>query len=107
MWTRQIQGNAVFSIHHVIFILLDRVFICFILVLLLCSSGLTCPAADFVEESFLLAAKNSLSEEGLFVINLVTRSSTVKDAVYSSLKKVKVGSYKKMISKIISYLRRR
>ncbi|KAL3628305.1 hypothetical protein CASFOL_027351 [Castilleja foliolosa] len=52
------------------------------------SSGLTCPAEDFVEESFLLSAKNSLSEEGLFVINLVTRSSTVKNAVYSSLKKV-------------------
>ncbi|KAL8026597.1 hypothetical protein ABFX02_14G038600 [Erythranthe guttata] len=52
------------------------------------SSGLTCPAADFVTESFLLAAKNSLSEEGLFIINLVSRSSAVKGAVYSSLKSV-------------------
>ncbi|KAL3634275.1 hypothetical protein CASFOL_021329 [Castilleja foliolosa] len=52
------------------------------------SSGLTCPAEDFVEESFLLSAKKSLSEEGLFVINLVTRSSTVMNAAYSSLKKV-------------------
>ncbi|XP_057783661.1 uncharacterized protein LOC131001316 [Salvia miltiorrhiza] len=52
------------------------------------SSGLTCPEADFVEESFMLAAKESLSEQGLFIINLVSRSSTVKDAVYSRLKKV-------------------
>ncbi|KAL6580735.1 hypothetical protein OROMI_006658 [Orobanche minor] len=50
------------------------------------SSGLTCPAADFVEESFLLAVKYSLSEQGLFIINLVSRSSTVKGAIYSRLK---------------------
>ncbi|XP_073030491.1 uncharacterized protein [Primulina eburnea] len=52
------------------------------------SSGLTCPAADFVEESFLLTAKNSLSEQGLFIVNLVSRSSAVKVPVYSRLKKV-------------------
>lgn len=52
------------------------------------SSGLTCPAADFVEESFLSTAKNSLSEQGLFIVNLVSRSSTVKVPVYSRLKKV-------------------
>ncbi|GFP80678.1 methyltransferase-like protein 13 [Phtheirospermum japonicum] len=52
------------------------------------SSGLTCPAADFVEESFLLTVKDSLSEQGLFIINLVSRSSTVKSAVYSRLKMV-------------------
>ncbi|XP_042059223.1 eEF1A lysine and N-terminal methyltransferase-like [Salvia splendens] len=52
------------------------------------SSGLTCPEADFVEEYFLLAAKESLSEQGLFIINLVSRSSTMKDAVYTRLKKV-------------------
>ncbi|XP_011073798.1 methyltransferase-like protein 13 isoform X2 [Sesamum indicum] len=52
------------------------------------SSGLTCPAADFVDESFLLTVKNSLSEQGLFIINLVSRSSAVKGAVYSRLKKV-------------------
>ncbi|KAK4387993.1 eEF1A lysine and N-terminal methyltransferase [Sesamum angolense] len=52
------------------------------------SSGLTCPAADFVDESFLLTVKNSLSEQGLFIINLVSRSSAAKVAVYSRLKKV-------------------
>lgn len=52
------------------------------------SSGLTCPAADFIEESFLLTAKRFLSEQGLFVINLVSRSSTIKDMVFSRMKLV-------------------
>ncbi|CAA0819857.1 S-adenosyl-L-methionine-dependent methyltransferases superfamily protein [Striga hermonthica] len=52
------------------------------------SSGLTCPAVDFVEESFLLTVKDSLSERGLFIINLVSRSSTVKGAIYLRLKAV-------------------
>ncbi|KAH0739845.1 hypothetical protein KY290_038550 [Solanum tuberosum] len=52
------------------------------------SSGLSCPAADFVEESFLMAAKNSLSDQGLFVINLVSRSQAIKDSIYSKLKSV-------------------
>ncbi|KAL3506430.1 hypothetical protein ACH5RR_031812 [Cinchona calisaya] len=52
------------------------------------SSGLTCPAADFIEESFLLTARNSLSEQGLFVINLVSRSPTIKDLVFSRMKTV-------------------
>ncbi|KAI3459687.1 hypothetical protein Pfo_016350 [Paulownia fortunei] len=52
------------------------------------SYGLSSPAAGFVEESFLLNIKNSLSEEGLFVFNLVSRSSAVKGAVYSRLKMV-------------------
>lgn len=52
------------------------------------SSGLTCPAADFVEESFLQIVKDSLSEQGLFVINLVSRSSAIKDIVVSRMKAV-------------------
>ncbi|CAI9776988.1 unnamed protein product [Fraxinus pennsylvanica] len=52
------------------------------------SSGLTCPASDFVEESFLSTVKNSLSEQGLFVINLVSRSLAVKDKVFSRLQTV-------------------
>ncbi|XP_051129561.1 uncharacterized protein LOC127250360 isoform X2 [Andrographis paniculata] len=50
------------------------------------SSGLTCPATDFVEESFLLSVKNSLTEQGIFVINLVSRSPSLKAAIYSRLK---------------------
>ncbi|XP_038720807.1 eEF1A lysine and N-terminal methyltransferase isoform X2 [Tripterygium wilfordii] len=52
------------------------------------SSGITCPAADFIEESFLLTVKDVLSEEGLFVINLVSRSSAAKDMVISRMKAV-------------------
>ncbi|GKV28678.1 hypothetical protein SLEP1_g37697 [Rubroshorea leprosula] len=52
------------------------------------SSGMTCPAADFVEESFLLIVKDTLSEKGLFVVNLVTRSSAVKEMVISRMKMV-------------------
>ncbi|XP_021593869.1 eEF1A lysine and N-terminal methyltransferase isoform X2 [Manihot esculenta] len=52
------------------------------------SSGMTCPAADFVEESFLLTVKDSLSEQGLFVVNLVSRSSAIKDMVIERMKTV-------------------
>ncbi|OMO88574.1 Methyltransferase type 11 [Corchorus olitorius] len=52
------------------------------------SSGMTCPAADFVEESFLRTVKNTLSEQGLFVINLVSRSPAIKDAVVSRMREV-------------------
>ncbi|XP_040944373.1 eEF1A lysine and N-terminal methyltransferase isoform X2 [Gossypium hirsutum] len=52
------------------------------------SSGLRCPAADFVEESFLQNVKDTLSEQGLFVINLVSRSPAIKDAVVSRMKEV-------------------
>nr|DAD23992.1 TPA_asm: hypothetical protein HUJ06_025455 [Nelumbo nucifera] len=52
------------------------------------SSGITCPPADFVEESFLLSVKESLSEGGLFVINLVSRSPTIREMVVSRMKVV-------------------
>lgn len=52
------------------------------------SSGLTCPASDFVEESFLKTGKDSLSENGLFVINLVSRSVAIKEMVVSRMKDV-------------------
>ncbi|KAM7261401.1 hypothetical protein ACFE04_008768 [Oxalis oulophora] len=50
------------------------------------SSGMTCPAADFVEQSFLQTALDSLSEQGLFVVNLVTRSAAIKDSIVSRMK---------------------
>ncbi|CAH9120890.1 unnamed protein product [Cuscuta epithymum] len=52
------------------------------------SSGLRCPAADFIEESFLTAVKDSLSEQGLFIINLVSRSPAIKDLVFSRMKSI-------------------
>lgn len=52
------------------------------------SSGMACPAADFVEESFLLTVKDTLSEQGLFIVNLVSRSPAVKDTIISRMKAV-------------------
>lgn len=53
---------------------------------------MACPAADFVEESFLLTVKDVLSKQGLFIINLVSRSPSVKEMVISRLKEVRVTS---------------
>ncbi|XP_015887230.2 uncharacterized protein LOC107422309 isoform X1 [Ziziphus jujuba] len=52
------------------------------------SSGMTCPAAAFVEESFLHTVKDALSQKGLFVINLVSRSQAIKESVISRMKEV-------------------
>ncbi|KAF9619423.1 hypothetical protein IFM89_006998 [Coptis chinensis] len=43
---------------------------------------------DFVEESFLMSMKKSLSEGGLFVINLVLRSTAIRETVVSRIKTV-------------------
>ncbi|XP_043722244.1 eEF1A lysine and N-terminal methyltransferase isoform X2 [Telopea speciosissima] len=52
------------------------------------SSGMTCPPANFVEESFLFSVKKSLSEGGLFVINLVSRSPSIREMVVSRMRAV-------------------
>ncbi|XP_027917593.1 methyltransferase-like protein 13 [Vigna unguiculata] len=52
------------------------------------SSGLACPAPDFLDESFLETVKDKLSENGLFVVNLVSRSQAIKDTALSKMKKV-------------------
>ncbi|XP_058731713.1 uncharacterized protein LOC131603429 isoform X2 [Vicia villosa] len=52
------------------------------------SSGLACPAPDFLEESFLETVKEKLSEEGLFVVNLVSRSQAIKETALLKMKKV-------------------
>ncbi|KAL6185703.1 hypothetical protein ACLB2K_041830 [Fragaria x ananassa] len=52
------------------------------------SSGMTCPAADFVDESFLQSVTDALTEKGIFIINLVSRSQDIKDTVISRMKLV-------------------
>ncbi|KNA23972.1 hypothetical protein SOVF_019750, partial [Spinacia oleracea] len=52
------------------------------------SSGLSCPAADFVEDSFFATVKDVLSEQGLFVINLVSRSPSIKEVIVSRMRTV-------------------
>lgn len=56
--------------------------------IILNSSGLACPAPDFLDESFLETVKDKLSEQGLFVVNLVSRSQTIKDTIHVRMKKV-------------------
>lgn len=53
------------------------------------SSGLSCPPENFVEDPFLQKAKEFISEGGLFIINLVSRSSSVREMVVSRLKAVR------------------
>ncbi|MED6130775.1 hypothetical protein PIB30_003795 [Stylosanthes scabra] len=52
------------------------------------SSAMACPAPDFVDESFLETVKDKLSDQGLFIVNLVSRSQTIKDMVLLKMKKV-------------------
>ncbi|KAG0456449.1 hypothetical protein HPP92_024237 [Vanilla planifolia] len=49
------------------------------------SHGLACPPPDFVEESFLTSVNDFLSGDGLFIINLVSRSPAIKQMVISRL----------------------
>lgn len=53
------------------------------------SSGLSCPAPGFVEDHFLRIVKDALSEQGLFVTNLVSRSPSIKEMVISRIKSVR------------------
>lgn len=53
---------------------------------------MTCPAADFVDESFLQSVKDALTEKGIFIINLVSRSQDIKDTVISRMKLVRKGN---------------
>ncbi|KAL7081429.1 hypothetical protein ACP275_14G039300 [Erythranthe tilingii] len=52
------------------------------------SSGLISPEAEFVEEPFLLAAKDSLSDKGLFILKLATGYPGVRAAAHSKLQTV-------------------
>lgn len=51
---------------------------------------MTRPAAYFVEVSFLLTVRDALSEQGLFIVNLVSRSQAAKDMVISRMKTMRM-----------------
>lgn len=57
------------------------------------SSGLSCPAKDFVEDSFFTMVKDVLSEQGLFIVNLVSRSPSIKNSIISRIKMVFAHTY--------------
>lgn len=52
------------------------------------SQALSCPPECFVSEEFLTASKDLLAEGGLFVLNLCTRSSEVRDSIQNRLESV-------------------
>lgn len=52
------------------------------------SSGMSCPPAEFLEESFLSAVRRRLCEGGMLVINLVARAKAPHITVPEKLKKV-------------------
>eukprot|EP01018_Ginkgo_biloba_P035512 Gb_15125 [translate_table: standard] len=52
------------------------------------STGLTCPHFNFVEESFLETAKESLVAGGILILNLVSRSTSVHEMVISRMEAV-------------------
>lgn len=54
---------------------------------------MTCPAPDFLDETFLKTVKAKISEQGLFVVNLVSRSQAIKDVVLVRMKEVKMKHY--------------
>lgn len=68
------------------------------------SSALTCPAAPFVEKSFLQTVKNTLSREGLFVVNLVSRSRAIKNSVLLRMKEVKMETSFFLSLNLLAYL---
>lgn len=49
-----------------------------------------------------MAAKGSLSDQGLFVINLVSRSQAIKDSIYSKLKSVRIKLFLTRVCKLHS-----
>jgi hypothetical protein len=69
-----------------------------------CSSGLSCPSADFLEDSFLQAARNALKDEGVLIINLVSRAASHHKHTVSQLKRVStliVDIFKQLIEQLL------
>ncbi|KAH9619247.1 hypothetical protein KSS87_021477 [Heliosperma pusillum] len=52
------------------------------------SSGISCPAPDFLEDNFFKTVRDVLCDQGLFIINLVSRSPSMKKIVISRMKMV-------------------
>ncbi|XP_020826158.1 eEF1A lysine and N-terminal methyltransferase isoform X1 [Phascolarctos cinereus] len=50
--------------------------------------GMSCPPPAFVDHAFLQNVKGILTQEGVFILNLVCRDSGLKDSVLAGLKKV-------------------
>lgn len=49
---------------------------------------MSCPPKQFVELEFLKTVETCLSDDGLFILNLVARNETLRNQVISDLKKI-------------------
>ncbi|XP_058793465.1 eEF1A lysine and N-terminal methyltransferase homolog isoform X2 [Phymastichus coffea] len=60
------------------------------------SVGMSCPPKVFIEPAFLKTVETCLSDNGLFILNLVARNETLRNEVISDLKKIYkfVATYK-------------
>jgi len=52
------------------------------------SSGMSCPPAEFVSHSFLTAARDCLTEDGMIIINFVARSTAVYRSAIETLNSI-------------------
>lgn len=52
------------------------------------SVGMSCPPKEFVEYSFLETVYKNLSKDGIFILNLVARNSSLRDGVIKNLKNI-------------------
>lgn len=52
------------------------------------SVGMSCPPRQFVEPDFLKVVQNCLTDDGIFILNLVSRNEKLRDEVLSNLKKI-------------------
>ena len=53
-----------------------------------CSTGLSCPPAEFLEEPFLRSAREALVEGGILAVNVVSRASSPHITSVALLQKV-------------------
>lgn len=51
------------------------------------SVGMSCPPKEFIEPELLEAVKNTLTEDGIFILNLVCRDDKLRKDVVENLKK--------------------
>lgn len=52
------------------------------------SVGMSCPPKEFVEYHLLETVHKNLTKDGIFILNLVARNSSLRDQVVNDLKKV-------------------
>jgi hypothetical protein len=52
------------------------------------SLGMSCPPKEFLEKDILKAVESSLADDGIFILNFVSRDENIRESVVKSLKEV-------------------